>query len=83
MGDRCGQRGGESNGANLALVARVYWCPVDFIASAWAIVAVFSAIIVALNKALICIFSTSGVAAWCTGKEIDCKTSGARRAEGS
>ncbi len=51
---------GESNGANLALAARVYRCPVDFIASAWAIVAAFSAIIGALNKALIRSFSTSG-----------------------
>jgi hypothetical protein len=45
FGDRGGQRGGESNGANLALAARVYRYPTDFIASAWAIVAVFSTII--------------------------------------
>ncbi len=65
---------GENDGANLALVACLL-CAVDFIASASAIVAVFSAILGALKKALIRSFLTSGVAAWCTGKEIDCKTS--------
>ena len=62
---------GESvDGVNRAVVACVYRCPVNFIASPSAIVAVFSAIPGALNKALLRGFSTPGIAAWCTGKDI-------------
>jgi hypothetical protein len=53
----------ESSGGRACLLGAV-----DFFASAWATVAVFSAIYGALNEALIRGSSIPGIAAWCEGK---------------